>query len=87
MRLPYGGNTPNIGPEVFVAPNATIIGDVEIGEGSSVWYQTVIRGDVFPIRIGKNTNIQDLSMIRKRTSTPPQLGTRRLVTGLFAWLL
>ena len=67
MRLPYGGNTPNIGPDVFVAPNATIIGDVEIGEGSSVWYQIVIRGDVFPIRIGKNTNIQDLSMIHVTT--------------------
>jgi carbonic anhydrase/acetyltransferase-like protein (isoleucine patch superfamily) len=48
---------------VFIAPNATVIGDVYIGAGSSVWFGTTIRGDVFPIRIGARTNIQDNSVI------------------------
>lgn len=57
------GFTPKIHTSVFVAESANIIGDVEIGENSSVWYQTVIRGDVMPIRIGTSTNIQDGSII------------------------
>jgi carbonic anhydrase/acetyltransferase-like protein (isoleucine patch superfamily) len=44
---------------VWVAPTATIIGSVEIGEKSSIWFNTVIRGDVFPMKIGRETNIQD----------------------------
>lgn len=59
MLFPVNGIHPKIHPSVFIAPTATIIGDVEIGEGSSVWFNTVIRGDVFPIRIGRQTNIQD----------------------------
>lgn len=47
----------------FVADNATVVGDVTLSEGVSVWYGTVIRGDVAPIAIGRNTNIQDLSVI------------------------
>lgn len=54
---------PVIGPGVFVAPSAQIIGDVEVGENSSIWFQAVLRGDVMPIRIGKETNIQDSSVI------------------------
>jgi len=48
---------------VFVAETAAVIGDVEIGDESSVWYGTVIRGDVMPIRIGARTNIQDGTVI------------------------
>lgn len=48
---------------MYVAPNATIIGDVELGDDASVWFSTVIRGDVFPIRIGARTNIQDGSVV------------------------
>jgi carbonic anhydrase/acetyltransferase-like protein (isoleucine patch superfamily) len=55
--------TPKIAEDVFLAENATIIGDVEIGEGSSVWFGAVIRGDVDSIRIGKRTNVQDLVMV------------------------
>lgn len=62
MILPYKNVTPKFGPGVFVAPNATIIGDVEIGEQCSIWFNTVIRGDVNYIRIGRKTNIQDLCM-------------------------
>ncbi len=61
--LPYKGIVPKIHPTAFIAPGATIIGDVEIGEESSVWPGVVIRGDVNYIRIGKRTNIQDGTII------------------------
>lgn len=57
------GKKPKVDPTAFVAPNATIIGDVEIGEGSSIWYGAVIRGDLSKIRIGKYNSIQDNSVI------------------------
>ena len=60
---PYRGIMPKIHPTAFVAETAVIIGDVEIGAGSSVWYGCVIRGDVNQIRIGCNTNIQDGTVI------------------------
>lgn len=60
--LPFEGMAPQIHPSVFVAPGARIIGDVEIGENSSVWFNVVIRGDVHSIRIGRRTNVQDLTM-------------------------
>jgi gamma-carbonic anhydrase len=67
--LTYKGKTPKVDPTVFVAPNAYIIGDVEIGAHSSVWFNTVIRGDVYHIRIGENTNIQDGTVIHVTTDT------------------
>lgn len=57
------GMTPKIPKSCFVAANAAIIGDVEIGENCTVWYSVTIRGDVMPIRIGAETNIQDGSVI------------------------
>jgi gamma-carbonic anhydrase len=54
---------PELGREVFVAPNATIVGDVVLGESSSVWYGAVLRGDVMPIRVGARTNIQDNAVV------------------------
>ncbi|MCQ2111531.1 MAG: gamma carbonic anhydrase family protein [Bacteroidaceae bacterium] len=57
------GFTPKIGEDCFLAENATIIGDVEIGQGCSIWFGTVLRGDVNSIRIGNGTNIQDGSVI------------------------
>jgi len=62
---------PRLHPSVFVAEGAQIMGDVEIGEDSSVWYNTVIRGDVNSIRIGSRTNIQDLTMIHVEKGTHP----------------
>lgn len=53
------GFTPEIGKDCFLAENATIIGDVVMGNGCSVWFNTVLRGDVNSIRIGNNVNIQD----------------------------
>lgn len=60
---PYKGVWPKIDDSAFIAENAVIIGDVEIGADSSVWYSCVLRGDVNAIRIGERTNIQDLTMI------------------------
>lgn len=61
--FPYLDFYPKIHPSVFLASGAKIIGNVEIGENSSVWYNTVVRGDVHYIRIGNLTNIQDCSML------------------------
>ncbi|MFS0787578.1 gamma carbonic anhydrase family protein [Shouchella sp. 1P09AA] len=65
MILPYYDKKPVIDSSVYVASNAVISGDVEIGEQSSVWFHTVIRGDVAPTRIGKRVNIQDQSMLHQ----------------------
>jgi carbonic anhydrase/acetyltransferase-like protein (isoleucine patch superfamily) len=56
---PYEGKNPRLGTRVFVAENAAIIGDVEIGNDCSIWYGTTVRGDVNFIRIGSRTNVQD----------------------------
>lgn len=61
--ITYKGITPEIHPSVFLAEGVRVVGDVTIGEDSSVWYNSVIRGDVHYIRIGKRVNIQDLSML------------------------
>jgi len=52
-----------IAPDVFMAPTAQVIGDVRVGTGSSLWFGTVLRGDVMPIIIGENSNIQDNTVI------------------------
>ena len=57
--IAYRGAKPRIHESVFIAEGARIIGDVEIGWESSIWYNTVITGDVHSIRIGARTNIQD----------------------------
>ncbi|RLJ82113.1 gamma carbonic anhydrase family protein [Planococcus citreus] len=70
MIYPYKDKSPNIDRSVFIADYATVTGDVTIGENSSVWFNTVIRGDVAPTIIGKNTNIQDLSMLHQSPDNP-----------------
>src|SRR5580704_81414 len=57
------GTNPVIASNVYIAPNATVLGDVSIGPGSSVWFQCVIRADINVIRIGSETNIQDGSIL------------------------
>jgi carbonic anhydrase/acetyltransferase-like protein (isoleucine patch superfamily) len=66
---PFNGRMPSLAADVFLAPDAVVIGDVTIGAGSSVWYGAVIRGDVHWIRIGERTNIQDLSVLHVTTGT------------------
>ncbi len=60
---PIKGIAPKIGKNTFVAANATIVGDVEMGDNCSVWFNAVVRGDVHFIRIGNNVNIQDGAVI------------------------
>jgi gamma-carbonic anhydrase len=57
------GVAPTIGKGTFVAPTASVIGDVVLGDESSLWFGTVVRGDVFPIRIGSRTNVQDNAVV------------------------
>ena len=59
----YGGVTPTLGAGVFIAETAAVIGDTVIGDGSSIWYGAVVRGDQMPIRIGGTTSIQDNTVI------------------------
>ncbi len=59
LILPVKGIEPKIGHACFIAPNATIVGDVQMGNECSVWFNAVIRGDVNSIKIGNKTNIQD----------------------------
>ena len=54
---------PRIGRGVFLAETCAVIGDVELGELASVWYGTVVRGDVMPIRVGARTNLQDGTIV------------------------
>ncbi len=61
--LPFAGKTPRIAPTAFVAENATLVGDVEIGDEANLWFGCVLRGDVGPIRVGARTNIQDLCCV------------------------
>jgi len=61
---------------VFIAPGAIVLGDVTIGADSSVWYNAVLRGDTAPIRIGSQTNVQDLCMLHADEGFPCVLGNR-----------
>jgi len=63
LILAHGNRRPVIAADAFIAPNAVIIGDVEIGPGSSIWFGCVLRGDSNSIRIGARTNIQDGTII------------------------
>lgn len=72
MIKPFDGKTPKIHPSVFVAQTALVSGDVEIGEGSSVWPGAVVRADKAPIVIGKNVSIQDTVSIH--ADTPLAIG-------------
>lgn len=81
LILPWKGVIPRIAPDAFVAPNATVIGDVEIGAQASIWFNVVLRGDVSFIRIGARTNIQDGTVVHESSrddgihgSTPTIIG-------------
>jgi len=63
MIRPFQGKCPQIHPTAFIEQSAQIIGDVVVGEESSVWFNAVVRGDVFYIRIGNRTNVQDGTVI------------------------
>ncbi|MDB5871974.1 MAG: hypothetical protein JWQ07_1416 [Ramlibacter sp.] len=68
------GKSPKLGQGAWIAPSAEVIGTVELGENASVWFGVVIRGDTETIRIGRNTNIQDQSMLHADIGVPLTLG-------------
>jgi carbonic anhydrase/acetyltransferase-like protein (isoleucine patch superfamily) len=88
MVKPFRGTRPVIAPDAYVAPTAVVIGDVEIGSLSSVWFGTIVRGDVHHIRIGRATNIQDACALHVTRGTHPliigdevSIGHRAVVHG------
>ena len=81
MIMQFNGKTPAIHVSAFVADDAIVIGDVEIGEDSSVWFGSVVRGDVNHIRIGSRTNIQDHSIIHVNTGTHPTILEDEITVG------
>ena len=70
MICEYKGKIPEIHSSAFVAEDAVITGDVKVEENASIWFKTVIRGDVAPVHIGKGTNIQDLSLLHQSPGQP-----------------
>ncbi|MFJ3234137.1 gamma carbonic anhydrase family protein [Streptomyces sp. NPDC086787] len=71
-----GGKEPRIAPEVFVAPTASVIGDVTLHAGASVWYGAVVRGDVERITVGADANIQDNVTLHADPGFPLDIGER-----------
>lgn len=79
--FPYRDSFPKIHNTVFIASGAKIVGDVEIGENSSVWYNTVVRGDVNLVKIGSNTNVQDSSMLHVTNGKFPLIIGNKVTIG------
>src|SRR3954452_1761008 len=73
MLRPYRGQLPRVHPTAFIDHSAQVIGDVEIGEESSVWMCVVIRGDVNRIRVGRRSNVQDGTIVHVMKDTHPTL--------------
>lgn len=74
MIMTYAGRAPRIATSAYIAESADVIGDVEIGENASVWFGAVLRGDIDPIRVGANTNIQDGSVVHTMLGSPTTIG-------------
>ncbi|MDO8644328.1 MAG: gamma carbonic anhydrase family protein [bacterium] len=79
--ISFNHKSPNIDPSVLLAEGTVIIGDVVIGKDSSIWYQSVLRGDINKIRIGERTNIQDLSVVHVETDGHPTLVGNDVTVG------
>lgn len=81
MIRPFKNTTPSVDASAYVDESAQVIGDVHIGAESSVWMNVVIRGDVNHIRIGKRTNIQDLTMVHVMRDTHPTIIGNEVTVG------
>ena len=81
MILPFGPHTPTIAQDAYIAPDATVIGRVTIGAATSVWFQTVIRGDVHWITIGDGCNVQDRCVVHVSTDTWPTILEDNVTVG------
>ena len=69
-----GEKSPQLGENVWIAPNATVIGDVRLGANASIWWNATLRGDNDPIHIGANSNIQDGSVLHTDEGVPMHIG-------------
>lgn len=69
-----GDKTPQIDPQSWIAPNATVIGDIRLGRNASIWWNATLRGDNDPISIGENSNIQDGSVLHTDEGVPMNIG-------------
>lgn len=76
VLYPYNGINPKIDETVFIAPGAIVVGRVEVGANSSIWYNCVVRADVDTITIGSHTNIQDGSILHEHAGSPLVVGDR-----------
>ena len=74
MLIPYREHAPAIDPTAFVADNATVAGRVTVGKHSSVWFGAVLRGDLQPITVGENSNVQDNAVVHVGANTPAVIG-------------
>ena len=74
MIITYQGKTPSVDPTAFIAPNATLIGDVTIGPDASVWFGAVLRGDNEPIVVGRGSNVQDNATLHCDPGHPLTIG-------------
>ena len=81
MIRPFRGVLPQIPASAYVDPSAQVIGDVQLGEQASIWCNAVLRGDMFYIRIGDRSNVQDNSVIHTRTGSHPTILEEEVTVG------
>ena len=81
MIRPFRGIHPQIHPTAFIADSAQVIGGVHVGEQASIWFGTVVRGDMFHIRIGHRTNVQDNCVLHTRTGEKPTILEDEVTVG------
>jgi carbonic anhydrase/acetyltransferase-like protein (isoleucine patch superfamily) len=74
LILPYGDKVPRVAPDAYLAPNATLIGDVTIAAGASVWFGAVLRGDDEAIVVGERSNVQDNAVVHADIGLPTIIG-------------
>lgn len=79
MVSPITGKLPKIHPNSYIAPNATVIGDVTVSEGVNIWHGAIVRADVGPIFIGKNTSVQDNAVIHTDPDVPCEIGNHIVI--------
>ena len=79
LVLPYQNQKPLIGENVFIAPNAAVIGEITLGDDVSIWFSAVLRGDIAPISVGKGSNIQDNAVLHVGDFEPCIVGDNVVV--------
>lgn len=72
--LPWEGTWPTIAEDAFIAPGAVVIGNVTVGSRSSIWFNTVVRGDIAPITIGERSSVQDCTVVHVNMDAPTVVG-------------